>query len=202
MKLIPPPLSAQRDLTHDLCWPLTSRSVRGRTRRTSRSEGRWPLRCIRGAGAADGAASAERPGLYWILKVELTVSNRKSARSRLYHRRFLQPKAHFAAFFKIYMFIPTPILIFAIFPILCTVFREKSRIFSIFCESFSFFAKFEWILIGISQKCRDLEEIDTKNAVKKMRHFCETLPKWFSEIEEKFNNSIQFNRNSIVLSSS
>ena len=50
-----------------------------------------------------------------MLKVELTVSNRKSARSRLYQRRFLQPKAHFAAFFKLYMFIPTPLLIFAIF---------------------------------------------------------------------------------------
>ena len=79
--------------------------------------------------------------------------------------------AHFASFFKLYIFIPTPLL--------RSVFREKSRIFSIFREIFSLFTEFECIFLGISQKCRDLEELDTENAVfsKNMRQFGENLPK-------------------------
>ena len=112
-------------------------------------------------------------------------------------------KGSFCSIFQALHVYPHATPDFCLFSLLRTVFREKSRIFSIFREIFSLFAEFEWIFIGISQKCRDLEEIDTENAVfsKNLRNFGEILPKWFSENWRKVQYSIQFNRSSIVLSS-
>ena len=46
------------------------------------------------------------------------------ARSRLYQRRFLRSRAHFSAFFKLYIFSFAPFQISLIFQDLCTIFGK------------------------------------------------------------------------------
>ena len=50
------------------------------------------------------------------------------ARSRLYQRRFLRSRAHFSAFFKLYIFSFAPFQNFVIFQNLCTMFFLKNEI--------------------------------------------------------------------------
>ena len=46
------------------------------------------------------------------------------ARSQLYQRRFLRPRPHFSAFFKLYIFSFAPFQISLIFQDLCTIFGK------------------------------------------------------------------------------
>ena len=80
--------------------------------------------------------------------------------------------------------------------------RKVAHAFNISWK-FLIFRKIWMNFIGTSQNCRDLEEIDTENAVfsKDLRNFGEILLKWISENWRKVQYSIRFNRSSIVLSS-
>ena len=55
-----------------------------------------------------------------------------AARSRLYQRRFLRPRAHFSAFFELYIFSFVPFQISLIFPDLCTDFAKFNVFFAEF----------------------------------------------------------------------
>ena len=76
------------------------------------------------------------------------------ARSRLYQRRFLRSRAHFSAFFKLYIFSFAPFQISVMFQDLCTIFCKISRNFCWFSQEpadFAFFVKTPRNFFGISQ---------------------------------------------------
>ena len=71
------------------------------------------------------------------------------ARSQLYQRRFLRPRPHFSAFFKLYIFSFAPFQISLIFQDRCTIFWQNSMQFllifledSRFCNFSSNFSGF------------------------------------------------------------
>ena len=54
------------------------------------------------------------------------------ARSQLYQRRFLRPRPHFSAFFKLYIFSFAPFQISVIFQDFCTIFANSAQFLLIF----------------------------------------------------------------------
>ena len=109
------------------------------------------------------------------------------ALSRLYQRRFLRPRPHFSAFFKLYIFSFAPFQISLIFQDLCTIFgkiRCNSCWFSllpadfvifrqILTDFFRNFAEFQWFR---KEWCQD------SHISEKSEKFCRNFIKFWCKI--------------------
>ena len=135
---------------------------------------------------ASAGPSVARPGsfrayTFWTLSEAL---------SRLYQRRFLRPRPHFSAFFKLYIFFLfffgsfTPFQISVIFQAFAPPFCKICRFFADFQrrqQILQIFTEFQRNFAGISQNFNNLAKSDAKIAtfqrnLGKLQKICRQFP--------------------------
>ena len=116
------------------------------------------LRCAAQLAAQISPTGSFRAYTFWTLSEAL---------SRLYQRRFLRPRPHFSAFFKLYIFSFAPFQISVIFQAFAPLFAKFVEFFADFQrrqQILQIFTEFQRNFAGISQNFTNFAKSDAKIA--------------------------------------